>query len=239
MHVIVSHHDLKYQPLGDLTWEQNKKVYAERHGYAAHNRTENFVTGNGKVGMTGFEKIYLIKELFETHPEYQWAWYTGADSMITNLNVRIEDRIFDNYHFIVATDVNGINSDSFLIKNSPEGMELLNDILSVEEECLKFWDVEQRAVAMTLGLPLTGQHLWPERGTVQVCEKWADHVKIVPQKYFNSYIYQMYGGQYPDQRDRLGVDGNWSYGDWLVHWPGTSLEMRLGLATQFLNLVVK
>jgi hypothetical protein len=246
MYAIVSHHDKKYKPLGDVTWDKNKLVYAKRHGYAAHCRTENFVTSNvnpmaGQHGsMTGFEKIYYIKEILESHPEYKWVWWTGTDSMITNMNVRIEDRISNNYHFMIATDVNGINADSWLIRNSPEGHEFLNDILSLESECVKFWDMEQRAIALTLGLPITGEAAWinHKKGNLTICDKWRDKVKIVPQKYLNAYIYQLYGSQYPDPRDRLAVNGNWSYGDWLVHWPGSSFEVRLDLAKQFENVIV-
>ena len=240
MYAIISHHDKKYKPLGDITWNTNKLVYANRHGYAAHCRVDNFVTSNEKTVMTGFEKVYLVKEILESHPEYKWVWWTGTDSMITNMNVRIEDRISNNYHFIISTDVNGINADSWLVRNSKEGREFIDDVLSREKECLLHWDTEQRAIALTLGLPITGEAAWinQKKGNIVICDKWRDKVKIVPQKYLNAYLYQLYGNQYPDQRDRLAVNGNWSYGDWLVHWPGSSLEVRLDLAKQFGNVIV-
>lgn len=242
MYALISHHDSKYKPLGDITWNQNKLIYAKRHGYAVHCKTDNFITGKDRSPMTGFEKVYFAKEILESHPEYKWIWWTGTDSMITNMNVRIEDRIFNNYHFIIATDVNGINADSWLVKNSSQGHEFLDDVLSLESECLKFWDTEQRAMALTLGLPVTGEVAWmgqTKGDNITLSDKWTDIVKIVPQKYFNSYIYRFYGDQYPDQRDRLGVDGNWTYGDWLVHWPGTTLDMRLQAANEFQKVIVK
>jgi hypothetical protein len=241
MYALISHHDDNYKSLGKITWEQNKLHYAKKHGYAVHCRTDNFVTASNDKSMTGFEKIYLAKKVLDNHPKYKWIWWTGTDSMVTNMNIRIEDRIFNDCHFIISTDVNGINADSWLIRNSDEGHEFLRDVLTFETQCLNFWDTEQRAIAFTLGLPETGEKAWAfqNRGDpIHICEKWKNKVRIVPQKYFNSYIYNFYGSQYPDQRDRLGVNGNWSYGDWLVHWPGTSLQMRLQVAVDFQQVIV-
>ena len=238
MYAIYTHHDSKYQELADITWHQNKLLYAERHGYATHVRTDNFRTANHEGPMTGFEKIHMAKEILEEHPEYEWLWWTGTDSMITNMNIRIEDRIFNNYHFIVAVDINGINADSFLIRNSPEGHIVLNDILSKEQECNNNWDKEQLAMALILGLPGTSRTFWPPHGPITVTDKYRSIAKIVPQKYMNSYDYNLYR-EYDDHRDRLGVNGNWSYGDWLMHWPGTNLQMRIALAKHYSQYIVR
>jgi galactosyl transferase GMA12/MNN10 family len=238
MYAIYSHHDSAYQELADITWYQNKLLYAEKHGYAAHVKTDNFRTATNDSPMTGFEKIHMAKEILQEHPEYEWLWWTGTDSMITNMNIRIEDRIFNNYHFIVAVDINGINADSFLIRNSPEGHIVLDDILSKEQECHNNWDKEQLAMSLILGLPGTGRGYWPPHGPITVCEKYQSIAKILPQKYMNSYDYNLYR-EYEDHRDRLGVNGNWSYGDWLMHWPGTSLQMRVALAKHYSQYVVR
>jgi hypothetical protein len=230
MYAIYNHYDSKFNALGDITWRQNKLIYANKHGYAAHLFTED--------NYTGFRKIHQAKELLTEHPEYEWLWWTGTDSLITNMNTRIEDRVMNQYHFIVATDVNGINADSFLIRNSPEGHALLDDLLSLEEECSKFWDAEQRGIAVMLGLPVTADPSWLPPGDVEVCDKYKGIVKIVPQRYMNAYNYSIYR-EYADHRDKTGVNGNWNYGDWLIHWPGTPLEMRLELARHYLPFVVR
>jgi len=239
MYAIFTHHDDAYQELAEFTWRQNKLIYAKKHGYDVYARTENFVTADGKVPMTGFEKLYIAKDLLEKHPEYKWVWWTGTDSLITNMNVRIEDRVLNQYHFIVSTDVNGINADSFLLRNSPEGLKFLDEWLETEEECSKFWDAEQRALALMLGLPVTADASWAPPGPIEIAEKYQSIVKLVPQRYLNAYNYSLYGGQYPDQRDKLGVNGNWSFGDWLIHWPGTPLQMRLELVKYYIAHVMR
>jgi len=239
MYAIFTHHNAAYQELADMTWHQNKLIYAKKHGYATHVQTDNFVTANGKVPMTGFEKVYQAKVILEEHPEYEWIWWTGTDSLITNMNVRLEDRVLNQYHFIVSTDVNGINADSFLLRNSPEGRKFLDDWLAMEEECSTFWDTEQRAIALMLGLPVTADPSWAPPGPFEVCEQYQSIVKVVPQRYLNSYNYNVYGNEYPDQRDKSGVNGNWSFGDWLIHWPGTPMHMRLELAKFYIAHVMR
>ena len=39
--------------------------------------------------------------------------------------------------------------------------------------------------------------------------------------------------------DLLGNDGQWQPGDFLIHWPGISLERRLNLAQLMLPQVIK
>jgi hypothetical protein len=64
-----------------------------------------------------------------------------------------------------------------------------------------------------------------------------DKIKIVPQRYLNAYKNDLYPHQ--SKYDLLGNDGTWQNSDWLIHWPGTSLDLRLQLARHFMNEVVK
>ncbi len=235
MYALFTQHNDKYQDLADLTWEQNKVIYAKKHGYDYHAKTDEF--------KTGFDKMYMAKDLLENNSHYEWLWWTGTDSMITNMNVRIEDRIMNQYHLIVSTDVNGLNADSFLIRNSPEGRAIVDDVLSLEQECLPYWDTEQRAFCIVLGIPFGGIPVdgnpgWPPPGIINMNSKYADIVKIVPQKYLNSYNYQFYR-EHIDHRDKTGVDGNWSYGDWLIHWPALSKEHRIQCFNAYAPFVVR
>ena len=232
MHAIISLNDEKYQPLSDITWNQNKLLYAQRHGYGAICKIDD-LRPNTNIG---YQKIYFIRDVMDEHPEYDWIWWTGTDSMITNFAARIEDRIDNDYHFIICVDVNGLNADSFLIRNTPEGRALIEDILSIEVEATEHWDAEQRAMAMIMGLPVTAAP-WPISNHVPINEKYESIVKVVPQRFMNSYNYQMY--HYSDHRDKLGIDGNWHPGDWLIHWPAASLEQRIQLSIFYMEHIVK
>jgi hypothetical protein len=227
-YALITHHDPGYQKLADETWHNNKLLYAARHGYATHARTDNFVTRQPDGLMTGFEKIYLAKQTLEDHPEYEWIWWTGTDTMITNFSTRLEDRVNNAYHYMVCVDINGINSDSFLVRNTPEGRGVLDAIIAQESDAMKFWDTEQRATATILGFPGTSDPGWPSPADLTVADKYKDIVKILPQRYMNSFNYQLY--HYTVHNDKLGYDGNWQIGDWLIHWPGTNLDLRMQLA---------
>jgi hypothetical protein len=233
MYALVELHDDKYQQLADKTWHDNKLLYAEMHGYKVFCRTDNFVPGVG----IGYQKIHFIKELMVTNPDVEWFWWTGTDTMITNFATRIEDRILSDYHFIVSVDVNGINADSFLVRNTTEGRAYIDHLLELEAECSKHWDAEQRAMAVSLGLPVTAEkRFWDG---IEICERWRDHVKLMPQRYMNSFNYQLYGNTYTDHRDSLGWDGNWQLGDWLIHWPAIPLNYRLELANFYKEHIIK
>jgi hypothetical protein len=238
MYALITHHDPGYKPLADQTWDGNKVLYAQRHGYAYHARTGDWVTKQPNGLMTGFEKIYLAKQTLEDHPEYEWIWWTGTDTMVTNFSTRLEERCNNAYHFIVCVDINGINADSFLVRNTPEGRGFLDAILEREDEYMQFWDTEQRCIGNLLGLPGTGDPGWPEPQDVKVNDKYKDIVKVYPQRYMNSFNYQIYGNTYSHSRDKMGYDGNWCFGDWLVHWPGTQLPMRLELANAYKQVII-
>lgn len=233
MYALITLHDKNYQPLADLTWNENKVSYASMHGYAAHALTE----GVDNLKEIGYQKIHLAKQILEEHPEYEWIWWTGTDTMITNMGTRIEDRINNNYHFIVSVDVNGINADSFLVRNTPEGRGFIDDILSVKDQAMSRWDTEQWAISHLLGFPGTGEPGWPFGDDLKITNQYKDVVKIMPQRYMNSFNYLLY--HYQDHRDRLGWDGNWQLGDWLIHWPATSLEYRIQLANFYKEHVIR
>ena len=235
MYALISLHDEKYQPLGDLTWDQNKLVYAQRHGYAAHLKTDNFI---GDIKAIGFEKIHFAKQILEEHPEYEWIWWTGTDTMITNFSTRIEDRVNNAYHFIVCVDINGINADSFLVRNTPEGRGFLDDVLAIQDQAMQYWDTEQWAIANLLGFPGTSLPGWPYGDALQITNKYKDIVKLMPQRYMNSFNYMLYP-QYKVTRDKLDFDGNWQLGDWLIHWPATPLDYRIQLANFYKEYIIK
>lgn len=234
---MITHHDKAYQPLADLTWHQNKTEYASLHGYGMYAKTEDFYTANEKGPMNGFEKIYIAKEVLEEDPDTEWLWWTGTDSMITNFSTKIEHRINNDYHFIICIDNNGVNADSLLIRNSPECKSFLESILSLQDKFKNFWDTEQRAINYLLGFPGTSEPGWPTGKDIVIKNEWKDVVKLVPQRYMNSFDYRLY--HYTDHRDKLLVNGMWSFGDWLIHWPAIRNEDRIKLYNLYKNQIVR
>jgi hypothetical protein len=153
--------------------------------------------------------------LFKQHPDINWLLFSECDATITNLEIRIEDRIDDDYHFIVPVDRLNINSGNFLARNSEPGRAYLQMIIDKEEAYKDIAWAEQQVIIDTI-------------------DQYQHIVKIVPQKFMNSYEPEIY--DYCDARlDILGNSGAWEPGDWIVHWPGTHKPTRIERATFHLN----
>lgn len=211
---IISHLAQNYKILSDITFEQNKRLYSDKYGYTPINVIEN--TWRPAIG---FDKIKACRKVLT---DFDFIWYTPTDGIITNFQIDIADvikNVGDNKHFIITSDRNGLNSDSYIVKNSPEGNNYLDFIISQER--------------------YFSNHVWFEQqAIIQSYEKYKDIIEILPQKILNSYDYSLYGD--PNNKyDKFGNDGQWQVGDLLVHWPGTSLQKRIELANYYLTQVIK
>ena len=213
MHAVASLHDANYSDLAALT-DAPKREYCNRYGYQFHVLTEMKYST-----ITGFNKIHFTLDLFKQHPDIEWLLFSECDAMITNLNIRIEDRIDNDYHFIVPVDRLNINSGYFLARNSEQGRAYLQMIVDSEAAYKDIAWAEQQVI-------------------IDSIEQYQDIVKIVPQKYMNSYEPEIY--DYCDARfDVLGNSGAWEPGDWIVHWPGTYKPTRIARAQAHKELLIK
>jgi len=214
---LVTAHTASYQPLADLTWEQNKKLYAEKWGYGAYVKSE-FKYPTAQIS---FERTELIIELLESG-KYDWIHACGCDTMITNFNIKLEDLADNNYDFVIATDCFNINNDSFLARATPTTINWLKHVVNVREQY--------------------ANHSWyDQQAMIESIDMMGDKIKIVPQREINSYDYDQYPGSVPHvyKKDMFGNDGQWQQGDFLIHWPGVPLARRLPLAQHKLTQVVK
>lgn len=213
MHAVASLHDANYADLAALT-DQSKKEYCERYGYRFHVLTEMKYST-----ITGFNKIHFTLELFKQHPDIEWLLFSECDAMITNHTIRIEDRIDNDYHFIIPVDRLNLNSGNFLARNTPEGRAYLQMIIDRENEYKAVEWAEQQVIIDTI-------------------DEYQSIVKIVSQKFMNSYEPEIY--DYCDARfDIFGNSGAWEPGDWIVHWPGTYKPTRLARASVHLPLIIR
>lgn len=214
MIILATLHNDNYQELANETWENNKVQYAEKHGYAYLAKTEDFYGFE-----PGFEKIQFLLDTFEAYPETSWIWWTGTDSMVTNFNIKVEDKIAEagDADVIMSADFNfKINCDSILVKNSDKAKAWLNDIMD--------------------NMPKYHTHQFKEQQyMLDSLDKYTDTVKLMPQHFMNSYEYKMYRVNpwvYEKDTDVNGDRGQWEAGDWLVHWPGTQPRERMELVKE-------
>lgn len=216
--------------LAAITVEQNKRKYCEKHGYDLRVKTEGFVLKN-----LGFEKIRYVLELLKSGT-YDWVYWCGADTMITNYNIKLESLMDPNYHFVISTDIWDFNSDSFLIRNSTEGIEFFEHILRMHDTYI---DKDGKLLDFGIKLPDGSSRAWAEQGAMcDLKERYKEIIKINPQKVMNSYLYKIYPSAWHQKGlDCNGNDGTWSDGDFLVHWPGVPHSHRLILAADFIKRV--
>lgn len=218
MFKLISNYTENFQPLVDKTWYNNKIQYCERHGYSY----ELIKSQWSSMHESQVIKIQILKDAINSIPEDSWIWWTGADLMITNFTIKLEDLIDNNYHFIVASDFNGINADSFLLRNSPQGRDYLKMIEDKLPSYVDNWEGEQGIMKDTY-------------------EQYKDSVvKMIPQKSLNSYQYNLYRGRYPEPLvDKLGTVGDWSIGDFVIHWPATSLDFRVQAFDLYSQFIIR
>jgi glycosyltransferase involved in cell wall biosynthesis len=203
---IVSLFNERHRDLADLTWA-NKEKYAEKHGYLAVAKTDNFSTEQ-----VHFDKFVHILDVMNKHPDVDWVWWLDNDAMITNFDIRAEDLVDNEYHVIMPTDIAALNTGSFLVRNSTKAREWLEFLLSKKKE-------------------YKNDNKWFEQqAVIDFYPKFQELFKIVPQQWLNSYDYNMYG---VEGIDLLGQDGQWYPGDFVIHWPGLQNEVRVQLAKHY------
>lgn len=204
--------DQNYQSMADITWTQNKKLYCEHWGYPYHIKTDGFKY------VVSYEKIKFMLDVMRDHPEYDWLYWAGTDTLITNFYIKLESFVDDNYHIIMSMDINNINADSFMLKNTKESREYFEFIWSLA--------------------PKYNNHMWWEQqAMIDNMDKYQHLFKLVPQKTFNSFLYrQLYWNMYGSSIDRTGNDGQWEPGDFLLHVPHQGLPKK-EILEKFLGLV--
>lgn len=203
-----------YKELADIT-DSTKLEYCQCHGYNFYALREKKYSK-----IMGFNKIHYALDLFKQLPKLEWLLFSECDAMITNQTIQIEDKIDNNFHFIVPLDRLGLNSGNFLARNSKEGRAYLQMIIDSEESHASEFYAEQQVITDTY-------------------DTYKDIVKIVPQKFMNSYEPQLYIPYADVSKDIAGNSGVWESGDWIIHWPGVSLQVRLDRAKELSKLIIR
>ncbi len=225
--------------LAVVTVEYNKRKYCEKYGYDLDIRKDpkKFNTTRD-FGMPhfGYEKIGALLDVIRKD-NYDWIFWCGSDTMITNYNIKLEDLIDNDKHFIVPNDLWGLNTDCLLVRSSAESVAFLEEVYGTFHT---FVDSNGVNIDTGVRLPDGGARAWAEQGAINdLKDKYADIIKAVPQKTMNSYLYHMYPS--PWHQKGLDCDGNngtWSKGDFMLHLPGMPNDVRLNVVINLLREVV-
>lgn len=159
-----------------------------------------------------FQRIKLIRDMLDEPGAPDLIVWHGCDVVITNPNIPIEafteTRHTKDYHFYITYDVHGLNSDSFIVRNTDWSRRWLDFIMSKEPQYRNDCWTEQRVM----------QNHWQE-------EAWMYRILTMPQGFFNSYIYSLYKPWPAD------TPGQFQRGDFCLHLPGLNKEQRLEILT--------
>jgi hypothetical protein len=170
---------------------KNKLAYCQKHDYNFFFYTESL----DESRPIPWSKIKIIQEIFQDHHP-KWVFWTDADSLIMNPKIKLKDLIDNRYDMIVASDVCGINTGQFFIRNCKWSRNFLKRIYAKEQFINHGW-WEQMAIMDELAHN----------------ENDMSHVKILPQRVMNSY---------PPNIDRPWIvdEGTYQKDDFIIHFAG-------------------
>ena len=204
-----------YKSLAELT-VANKKEYCLKHGYEFIEHVQEEVAPGKHIAFNKFAASWLHLRNFD------WIFYNDLDSLIMNQNIKLEQFIDQNFDFIISYDINGINTGQFFAKNSAWTYNFLQKVFYRNE--------------------FASHGGWADQ--VSFCQTYLysgeamQKTKVVPQKLFNSYLYETFGA---NQEGDLPYwdQGQYKTGDFCLHFCGMPKEMREGFIKSYLPLVIR
>lgn len=206
---IVSLYDAGYSHIGKYS-DLNKAKYAKKHGYDIFLYHKSF----DLLRPTAWSKILAVQKQLAN---YDWIFWTDADSLIVNSDIKLESFIDPAYDIILSREhnwdgiqidnhifkIDGIsfNTGHFLIKNSDWSTKMLNQIWKQEKfiNCNGWW--EQAAFL----------NLYNNDTTIK------SHMKLLPQRALNSCLIETLKVT-PKLNSLLGL---YQPGDFILHFYGS------------------
>ena len=174
----------------------NRALYATRHDYAlkVYNRIDH-------ERPIAWSKILALKRTMRTG-KFDWLFWMDSDAVITNFETHLDEFVpgATEKDLVIAKDCRGLNTGIFMLRCSPTGLQLLEEIYS--------------------GTHVTNDTVyhsyWEQKSFMDLydtSEGFRSQTMIVSQKLFNSYHNQT------ECREGL-----WTRGDFIVHFPGQPAE---------------
>lgn len=172
-----------------LTGVITKQEYCAKHGYDFVFITESLDTSRPHA----WSKIKLIQQILSN---YRWVFWTDADALIMNSEIRLESLIDENYSLIITGDpFSPYCTGHFLLKNCDWSFALLNNIYTRTETINHNW--------------------WEQKAFVDAVEQDKNllkEIKVIPQRMMNSF---------DDRWARHSKDCVYQDGDFIIHFAAT------------------
>lgn len=148
----------------------------------------------------GWLRIEDLYDLLIQHRDYEAIVLLDADLIFTNFEKRFEDLMRDGVDFYITQDVNGFNAGVTIWRRT-EGVFRFIDVLLRDKD--KFTGDQDAIAHNFVNAPC--------------------FTAIVPQSEMNSYLYD----RYPEGKERVGGEGDWKRGDFILHLPALPLSDRI------------
>jgi hypothetical protein len=200
----------------------NKSEYCCRNQYSLHQAS---FTGE-RHAWPGYDRIPILIDLLKSEM-FDWVLWLGCDCLITNLSIKLEDLVDNDYGMVIATDATQVQMDSFLVQPWNGGLDILRRIWESRDGQFGPW-YEQSNLESKMN-----------------SERFKKTVKVVPQKIINSMRYELYPDlyeQFPRMKsatDCNGNDGQWSRGDFVFHIPGRDTETKVLLLKEMSASIIR
>jgi hypothetical protein len=208
---VLQFYDRRFKELSDISAPVHE-AWCKRRGYTYIREQIDDFRGRHPC----WTKLWLIQEHL---PKFDWAFYLDTDALVTDPEFDLSNII----RFIeadrvmaVSEDANGMNAGVLLVKRCPWTTALFDAISIISEDKVQGGFNDQLGEQRTL-----------ERGISEFLG-WSRCARFA-QRTFNSYLYDLYGDRYHYPQ------GEWCFGDPVLHLPGVDMETRKKIFTQFIN----
>lgn len=192
---ILQHYTPSFKPLIDFSRPIHEE-YCKIHGYELVIKECEYEKYDGLQKLKMFHESLNMGDI---------GLIIDADALITNLTVKIESFIEEDYDFFFTGDVEKFNTGIFIVRKSPFSlyqMAYLKHLVEIGKA-----NCEQDGFIESI-------RLYPYK---------KKYFKFIPHPAFNSYPCELY----PEHGNEKEEQGCWREGHFILHVPGQSIEKRL------------
>ena len=254
-----------YDVLAFYTIQVNKREYCLRHGYhleTIHSIRPKFNDPSSHAGGFTWSRLEHMAEMVESG-KYDWVWVVGADTLITNLTIKLEDIIAE------AMTPDAKKAPLPVCPYFPDSPAPQTVIHWKPGENHKNYGEKHLLICGERVTPMQADsflvrgsregsiylrdildqykhykhHAWVEnQAMIDLRDKHAAITYMVPQWKMNCVDYSRWYDlrpQYKDNNDCFGNRGNWEPGDFLIHWPASGRDERMIFLEYYWQKIVK
>jgi hypothetical protein len=203
-----------YRPLAAITTAVLQD-YCHIHGYQLYQHEVD----NG-------QNLYFVKTamaLQQLEAGFDIVFAVDCDVLITNYKINIEDFVDSEHDFYCCKDVNGVNTGTFIVKNTWWAKNVLQDVYNRKELSIRYHDE---------------QNVYEQIHDAKVKHLAHPSINSIPYEFYKpSYGY--IGYKQGETREKPTHEmGCWQQGDFICHLPGKTLSERIEIFNELKEQII-